>query len=179
VKDWNVLVSIYQDGFKRVLCALREFGPIERSPYYNVLVMTVEDPMALLEAVEKRSEERPALYDAISRVAPAMRSFEFHSADEFKEKAKSILLEWSPRLGGRSFHVRLHRRGARHGLPTPDAERFFDDALLDATTEAGMPGKISFTDADAVIAIDTIDSRAGIAQWTHEDLVHHRLLRPD
>jgi hypothetical protein len=34
VKDWNVVVSIYQDGFKRTLRALQEFGPFERSPYY-------------------------------------------------------------------------------------------------------------------------------------------------
>ena len=179
MKDWNVVISIYQDGFRRALRALREFGPVERSPYHNVLVMTVEDPMALLEAVENKTEASTALYDAISRLAPAMRNFEFHSAQEFEEKAKSIMLEWLPRLTGRSFHVRLHRRGARHDLRTPDAERYFDDAILDATTKAGMPGKISFTDPDAVIAIDTIDDRAGVALWTRDDLLHHRLLRPD
>lgn len=179
MKDWNVIVSIYQDGFKRAFRALQDLGPVERSPYYNVLVMTVEDPMALLEAIEKRTEERPALYDAISRVAPAMRSFEFLSAEEFKDKGKSILLEWSPRLTGRSFHVRLHRRGARHDLRTPNAERFFDDAILEATTLVGLPAKISFTDPDVVIAIDTIDDRAGMALWTREELTRHRLARPD
>jgi tRNA(Ser,Leu) C12 N-acetylase TAN1 len=177
--DWNVVVSIYQDGFSRAFHALREFGQIERSPYYNVLVMRVDDPMALLAAIERRTEESPALYDAISRVAPAMRSFQFQSVEAFKENTKSILLEWSPRLIGRSFHVRLHRRGARRDLLTPDAERFFDDVILEATTAAGAPGKISFTDPDAVIAIDTIDDRAGVALWTREDLARHRLLRPD
>ena len=179
MKDWNVVVSIYQDGFRRALRALQELGPVERSPYHNVLVMRVDDPMALLEAIEQKTEESTALYDAISRVAPAIRNVEFHSAEEFKEKAKSILIEWSPRLSGTSFHVRLHRRGARHDLRTPDVERFFDDALLDATAEAGTPCKISFTDPDAVIAIDTIDDRAGVGLWTREDLARHRLLRPD
>jgi tRNA(Ser,Leu) C12 N-acetylase TAN1 len=141
--------------------------------------MTVEDPMALLEAVEKRTEERPALYDAISRVAPAMRSFEFHSAEEFKDQGKSILLEWSPRLTGRSFHVRLHRRGGGHDLRTPDAERFFDDAILEQTTLAGRPATVSFTDPDVVITIDTVDDRAAVALWSREDLARHRLLRPD
>ncbi|MGZ3350060.1 MAG: hypothetical protein ACXU89_14060, partial [Xanthobacteraceae bacterium] len=127
MKDWNVVVSIYQDGFKRALRALREFGPVERSPYYNVLVMKVEDPMVLLESIERRTEENPALYDAISRVAPAMRGFEFQSAEQFEAKAKSIMLEWSSRLAGRSFHVRLHRRAAQHGLRTLDTERLLDD----------------------------------------------------
>ncbi len=64
-------------------------------------------------------------------------------------------------------------------MRTPDVERLLDDALLDALTQAGTPGAISFTDADAVIAIDTIDDRAGIGFWTREDLKQHRLLRPD
>ena len=179
MKGWNVVVSIYQDGFKRALRALRQFGPVERSPYYNVLVMKVEDPMVLLESVERRTEENPALCDAISRVAPAMRGFEFQSAEEFEAKAKSIMLEWSSRLAGRSFHVRLHRRAAQHGLRTLDTERLLDDVLLAATKETGMPGKISFTDPDAVIAIDTIDDCAGVALWTREDLARHSLLRPD
>lgn len=176
--DWNVVVSIYQDGYRRALQALRDFGVVERSGYYNILVMTAEDPLALLEAIERRTEERPALYDAISRVAPAMRSFEFRSEEDFKDKARSILLEWSPRLIGRSFHVRAHRRGGPHELRTPDVERFFDDAILEATATVGQPGKISFTDPDAVITIDTVDDRAGVALWTREDLTRHRLLRP-
>lgn len=178
MKDWNIIVSIYQDGFKRALRGLKEFGPVERSPYHNVLVMNVEHPMALLEAVETRTEESPALYDAISRIAPAIRSFEFHSSEEFQDKAKDVLIEWLPRLAGRSFHVRFHRRGARHDLRTPDVERFLDDALLDALRQAGTLGTISFMDPDAVIAIDTIDDRAGVALWTREDLARHRLLRP-
>lgn len=179
MKDWNVVVSIYQTGFRRAIRALQELGPVERSPYHNVLMMKVEDPMALLEAVEKLTEERPALYDAISRVAPAMHGFAFCSAEEFKEKARSILLEWLPRLAGRTFHVRLHRRGSRHDLPTPEVERFLDDALLHATMAAGEPGRLSFTDPDAVIAIDTIDDRGGVSLWARDELMRHRLLRPD
>ena len=179
MKDWNVIVTIYQDGFKRALHALQEFGPVGRSPYYNVLVMKVDDPVALLGAVERQTEENPALYDAISRVAPATRSFDFRSAQEFAEAAKPIVLEWASRLLGRSFHVRLHRRGGRHALPTLDTERFLNDVVVEAAGEAGAPARISFTDPDAVMAIDTIDDRAGVSLWTREDLARHRLLRPD
>jgi hypothetical protein len=42
-----------------------------------------------------------------------------------------------------------------------------------------MPGRIAFTDPDAVVAIDTIDDRAGVSLWTRDDLARHRLLRPD
>jgi tRNA(Ser,Leu) C12 N-acetylase TAN1 len=179
MKDWNLVINVYQDGYNRALRALRALGLVERSPYHNVLVMNVPDPMELLTAIERRTEEDPALYDAISRVAPAMRSFEFGSADEFREKAIAIMLEWLLRLAGRSFHVRMHRRGATHDLRPQDAERYFDDALLEAAKQAGAPARISFTDPDAVIAIDTVDDRAGLGLWTRDDLARHRLLRPD
>jgi tRNA(Ser,Leu) C12 N-acetylase TAN1 len=179
VKDWNLVVSVYQDGFRRAIRALEKLGPVERSHYHNVLVMKVEDPMSLLAAIERQTEEMPALYDAIARVAPAARRFEFGSADEFRERAKPILREWAARLAGHSFHARLHRRGARQELRSPDIEKFIDDEILAATSEAGTPATMSFTDPDAVIAIDTIDDQAGMGLWTRDDLARHRLLRPD
>ena len=179
MKDWNVIITIFQDGFRCAIRALHKLGPVERSPYHNVLLMAVEDPIALLEAIERQTEIDPALYDAISRVAPAMRSFEFHSTEDFLAAAKQIALEWLPHLAGRSFHVRLHRRGSRQNLRSPDVERNLGEALLEALKEAGTPGTLSFSDPDAVIAIDTVDERAGIGIWTREDLTRHHLLRPD
>ena len=179
MNKWNILVSTYQGGYRRASRALRKLGVIENTPYHNVIAMTAADPMALLEAIEQRTEEIPALYDAISRVAPAYAVFRFDSADELKRKAKEILLQWAPGLGGRSFHVRLRRHGARHEIHAHEVERYLDEALIDALAQTASPGKISFTDPDAVIAIDTVDDCAGLALWTREDLVRHRLLRPD
>ncbi|QWG22297.1 hypothetical protein KMZ93_20310 [Bradyrhizobium sediminis] len=179
MKDWNIIVTIYQEGFRRALRALQDVGPAERGPYHNVLVMKADDPMAVLESVERLTEERPALYDAIARVAPAMRAFDFSSTENFKDNAKSFLLEWLPSLAGKSFHARLHQRGPKLGLHTPVVERFLNDVLIEATAKAGLPGRISFTDPDAVIVIDTVDDRAGLAMWTREDIARHRLLRPD
>lgn len=179
MKDWNVVVTVFQEGFRRGLRALEKLGRAERSLYHNVVVMRVADSTALLEAIERITEENPALYDAISRVAPAAQNFDFLSEDEFVTRAKSIICEWVPRLAGRSFHVRWHRRRAKHDLHTQDAERMFNDAIVDATTKAGTPGKISFADPDVVIAIDTIDNRAGLALWTREEFARFHLLRPD
>jgi len=179
MKDWNLVVTIFQDGFRRALRSLRVLGSIERTPYHNVLAMKVGDPVQVLEAIELKTQESTALYDAISRVSPATHSFDFQSTDEFLEKTKNLLVEWSPRLTGRSFHVRLHRRGPKYDLGTQQTERSLNEALLDATARLGASGKLSFSDPDAVIAIDTIDGRAGVALWTRDDLSRHRLLRPD
>jgi tRNA(Ser,Leu) C12 N-acetylase TAN1 len=141
--------------------------------------MAVDDPVSVLEHIEQRTESNPALYDAISRVAPAQRCFEFHSAEEFLAGAEEAVAEWAPRLAGDSFHLRLHRRGLTRELRSPDVERRLDDVLLEALQRAGAPGRLSFTDPDAVIAIDTIDDRAGVGFWSRDDLKRHRLLRPD
>lgn len=179
MNDWNVLISTYQGGHRRACRALQKLGSVERTPYHNVIAMTAADPMALLESIERRTEEVPALYDAISRVAPAKATFHFDSVQEFQGKAAAIVLEWVSALAGHSFHVRLHRRGSGRDLHAQDVERYLDQKLLDALARAGEPAKISFSDPDAVIAIDTVDDYAGIALWTRADLVHHRLLRPD
>jgi hypothetical protein len=102
---------------------LQELGTVDASPYYNVLLMKVEDPLAALEAIERKTEQSPALYDAISRTAPAMRCFEFGSTEDFHDKAKSVLRDWSPRLAGRSSRLTA-LTGAHRDLTTPDVERF-------------------------------------------------------
>jgi len=179
MQDWNVVVTVFQEGYRRALRALRALGSAERSPYHNVLVMKAEDPMALLAAVEACTDESPALYDAISRVAPAQRTFDFGSTADFLDVTKSIVCEWTPRLAGRRFHVRVHRRGMGHDLHTQDIENRLDTAILDGTASMGSPSSIGFTDMEAMIAVDTIDHRAGVSLWTREDLACHRLLRPD
>jgi len=179
MKDWNIIITIYQQGFRRAISALQRIGPTDRTPYYNVLVMKVDEPMVALETIERLTEERPALYDAIARVAPAGITFEFQTPEGFKNCTKCFLLRLLPKLAGRSFHVRLHRRGSRLDLQTPEAERLFNDFIVTETGRTGMTARITFTEPDAVIVIDTVDDRAGVAMWTHEDLARHRLLHPD
>ena len=179
MKDWNLIVTTYQQGFRRALRALQDIGPTDRTAYYNVLAMKVDDPLSVLAFIECLTEETPALYDTISRVGPAMRVFDFQSAQDFKDKGSALIMEWTPKLCGQSFHVRLHRRGPILDLRTPDGERFFDEVVIAATSGAGMPARMSFSDPDVLIVVDTIDERAGLSIWTREELADHRLLRPD
>ena len=177
--EWNVVVSINREGFQRAVRALRDLGVVERTKYHNVLVVAAENPHSLLERIEQRTRADPALYDAISRVAPAVRCFVFHTAEEFEERARAAVMEWLPQLSGRAFHVRLHQRVFKHDLSSAITEPLLGKALLDALEQQGAHGSISFSDPDAVIAIDTVDDRAGLALWTREDLSRYRMLRPD
>ena len=47
MKDWNIVVTIFQDGFWRALRALRALGPIERTPYHNVLANRMQGTTVL------------------------------------------------------------------------------------------------------------------------------------
>jgi tRNA(Ser,Leu) C12 N-acetylase TAN1 len=181
MKDWNVVVSLNEPrSFRRAIHGLKDYGHVEKTGYYNVLVLNVDDTKAFLGALEQRCRDEPSLYDAISRVAPAHRTFEFRSPGDFKLKAEAAIGEFLPRLAGRSFHVRFHhRRPAGQGLGTQEVERSIGESILAALQQEGCPGKLSFDDPDAVLAIDTVDDRAGVALWTREDLERHRLLRPD
>jgi len=43
MKDWNVVVSVNEKGFSQAVNILKEFGPISKTEFFNVLVMKVED----------------------------------------------------------------------------------------------------------------------------------------
>jgi tRNA(Ser,Leu) C12 N-acetylase TAN1 len=179
VPDWNVVATVYEGGYRTTRRFLAPFGPIARTPYFNVLVMRVDDCAALLAAAAAAVEREPGLLNFLSRLIPCEAAFPFQSAEEFETRARAVVLPWIPRLAGKSFHVRLHRRGFKGKLSSPDEERFLDDALLEALAAAGTPGKIAFDDPDAVIVIETVDNRAGIALFTREEMARYPFVRAD
>lgn len=165
--DWNVVVTLAEQGFRDAVRLLRRWGTVTRTHYYNVLAMKVSDPDAFLADFAAAVAAEPGIRNFVSHVMPAQDTFDFGSAEEFEARARATALAWAPKLGGKRFHVRLHRRGFKGVLSTPHEERFLDEALLAALGDAG---RIGFDDADAVIQIETIDGRAGLSLWTRDDL---------
>ena len=98
---------------------------------------------------------------------------------EPEAKAREASLTWIPDLAGKSFHVRMYRRGFKGQLSSQSEESFLDGILLDALNKIGKPGRITFENPDAIIALETIDSRAGLSLWTREDLQRYPFLRLD
>jgi tRNA(Ser,Leu) C12 N-acetylase TAN1 len=179
MRDWNVVVSVRDKGFTDALRILKQFGSAERTRYYNVLVMRVADIGDFLERLRDLAGNLPDVFEVISRVAPAAEAFDFGSPEEFEDKTRAVALQWVPRLAGKTFHVRLHRRGFKGVLTSPHEERFIDEAVLAALAARGTPGSISFSSPDAVIDIETVNGRAGMALWTREDLARYLFLRAD
>ncbi len=174
--EWNVVVTLAEQGFRDAVKLLRKSGSVKRTAYYNVLVMKVEDPLAFLADFSEALAANPGIRNFVSHIMPAQHTFDFTAAEDFEARSREVALAWSPKLASKSFHVRLHRRGLKGVLSTPREERFLDDALLSAPEPAGP---INFADPDAVIQVETIDGRAGMSLWTREDIRRYPFLGAD
>jgi tRNA(Ser,Leu) C12 N-acetylase TAN1 len=174
--DWNVIVTLAEPTFRIARRLLARWGPLRRTEYFNVAVMTVADPAVFLREFSAAIAESPGILNAISHVLPFEHVFEFKDAAEFERRAREIALSYVPRLAGKSFHVRLHRRGLKGEISTPTEERFLDEVLLEALVAAGNPGRIGFEDPDCVLLIETLGKGGGLALWTREDLKRYSFL---
>jgi tRNA(Ser,Leu) C12 N-acetylase TAN1 len=181
MNDWNVIVTLLQDprSFRRACAILRPLGEVAATEFHNVLVMRVESLVGFLRDFSAMLALEPGIQNIISRAIPLFETFEFNDRADFEDKARQIALSWLPRLKGLSFHVRLHRRGLKGELKSPEEERFLDEALLAALQESGAPGRIAFEDPDAVIDIESLGHRAGMSLWTREDLSRYPFLKVD
>ena len=173
----NVVISVREGGYKRALKVLGDYGTISGTEFYNILALYTEDIHQMLEALREREERSPESLSFLSRLIPASKTFIFQSSEEFEEKAKEIALDWAPELAGKSFHVRMHRRGFKGKLSSPEEERSLDTLLLDALLTAGHSGFITFENPDAVIDIETIGTWAGLSLWTREELERYPFVR--
>lgn len=177
--DWNVVATVREGGFRDAARLLEAFGPVSRTDYFNVLVLRTGDIAGALERLREQLEREPGIGNFLARFVPLARTFAFQSAREFEAKAAEIVAGWVPELSGKRFHVRMCRRGFKGRLSSMDEERFLDERLLGLLEEAGAPGRITFADPDAVIAIETVGPRGGLSLWTREDLARYPFLGVD
>jgi tRNA(Ser,Leu) C12 N-acetylase TAN1 len=168
--DWNVVATVESEGYRDARQLLGRYGKVGRTDFYNVLVLRVDDPRAFLAAFADLVAREPGTLNTVSHLTPADRTFSFASADEFEEQARAVVCDWAPRIAGKVFHVRMHRRGFKGSLSSAVEERFLDDALLDAAERVGAPARIGFDDAEVIISIQTVGNRAGVSLWARADL---------
>jgi tRNA(Ser,Leu) C12 N-acetylase TAN1 len=175
--NWNTVAVVHEGGFIQALRVLREFGSVQRSRFYNVLEMNVANIRELLESLRRKLMEDPGSLAFLSRILPVEMTFAFSSREEFEEKAKESVLVFIPELKGKTFHVRIHRRGFERIFRSPEEERLLNRLLLEELEKAGSPGAVSYEDPDAIVSIETMEDRAGIALWRREDLALYPFLR--
>jgi len=159
--DWNVVVSVHAEGFRGAFRLLKGWGEVAKTDFFNVLVLRVEDTARFMEGLRCRVEEEPGTLNFLGRAVPVTRTFDFRNAEEFEARAKETALLWAEDLRGKSFHVRMRRRGFKGRLSSQEEEQFVAGALLEALEKAGSPGRITFDDPDAVLAVETVGPGRG------------------
>ncbi len=176
VEDWNVVVSVREGGYKQGRALLRELGFVHGTPYYNVLALWVADIREAMESLRGQCDINPRIKDWLGHFVPVTSTFTFNSPEEFDAKLEETLGPYLPRLAGKSFYVRMHRRGFKGRLDEGQEERRVGELVLDALEKAGTPARVTFDDPDLVLVIETIGQQAGLSLWTREDRVRYPFL---
>ena len=177
---WNVVITIQEHGFKHAREFLREFGPVYKTGFFNVLVMQVDNVEQFLEDVKTAMSINPEILDAIARIMPVTQTIVYQSPTEFEEKAKQVVVPWVPTLAGSRFHVRMHRRGFKGRLSSQGEEKFLDIYIMSSLEQQGKsPVKIDFDDPDYILAVETVGQTAGLSLWTREQLQQYPFLKLD
>lgn len=179
MEDWNVVVTLREDDFDQICTILEALGEVARTDYYNVLAIKVADVSAFADAIEALAQSNPLLRESVARAVPCTDVFRFQSPEELEARAREVVAQWLPELSGKSFHVRMHRRGFKGRISSQHEEQFLDGFLLSALEARGAPGRITFDDPDVIIDLETIGQRAGLSLWSRTQRLRYPLLKLD
>lgn len=179
MRDWNVVVTVHEHGYRQILEFLGGFGTVASTDYYNVLTLRVADPAAFPALLQNALEAQPGQQALLARVIPVEHTFEFQSAADFEQKACEALTGWLGLLGGRSFHVRMHRRGFKDRILSQPEEQFLDHWALEQVRAAGSSARITFEQPDFIVAVETVGQRGGASIWDRNDRARYPFLRLD
>jgi tRNA(Ser,Leu) C12 N-acetylase TAN1 len=177
--DWNVVVTVYDGEFAETIRLLTPFGDLAPTDYWNVLAMVVPDIPTFLADIENAIQRDASIPNAVSRIIPVTHKFRFQSPDEFEKEACLVVDEWVPEVSGKSFHVRMHRRGFKGRLSSQRAEQLLDHHILQRLELEGAGARIDFEDPDLIIAVETIGQTAGLSRWTRAQRQAFELVRLD
>lgn len=179
MNQWNAVVTIKGRRGRGAVQVLRELGPIQKTGFFNVFLMQMENQRDFLEMLRERIESAPHVFDFLARISPMTFVFFFQNLEEFEEKAKKVVANFFPKLANKAFHVRVHRRGFKGRISTPIEERSLAEYIFDALEKAGNPGRISFTNFEAIVLFEIVGTQAGGSLWLREELERYPFIKPD
>jgi len=160
--SWNVLVTS-QEGFERELRRfIKRHGTFRKSGFRNLLLGEVPDVLVFLDTFATELDVKPFARPWIGRVLPIHVQYPVE-LETFCPDTESHLSALSPQIAGRSFHVRVERRGHKGVMNTRDLELRFGEFLWSLLNKDGRSPVISFADPEVVVAIEVVGAVAGIA----------------
>ncbi len=164
---WNVLVTSRQGGQRRLRNALRRLVRLRRSGFRNVFVGQVRDIEALFVGIMELAERRSQLNEWLGKVLPIERTFAL-DVEAREVQLQSEVNAFVDRLVGRSFHVRVERRGHKGIIDTHALEKALGEYLYGVLEQRGERPVVQFRDPDAVAVVEIVGEVAGVALITRE-----------
>jgi tRNA(Ser,Leu) C12 N-acetylase TAN1 len=175
--EFNLVVTMASDGrFRHLMEELKPHGDFHRSEFLGVVIGRVEDPAAFLEVVREKTASQLIAFQDLGRVIPVERVFTFR-AEDFAEKVCEAVRPYIGPLAGKRFYVRLERRGLKGKIISPEAERTVDAFIEEELLREGKSAQIDFDHPDAVVVVETIGDRCGVALLSRELMERYPFVR--
>lgn len=175
---WNVVVTARSGHRRKLRRGLAPLLRLQRSGYRNVLTGLHEDPPMFLESLTVLLAEKPHLEATISRLMTVERSFSV-DAPSFEQQLATEIEPFLERIAGRSYHVRLERRGHKGRIHSKNCEVSLGSHIYERLAGQGFHPVVTFDDPDVIVVVEIIDDRAGIRLLTREDRTKFPLLKTD
>jgi len=177
MSNWNIVATTVEGKYNQALSFLVQFGTVKPTAYYNVVLLQVQDVPGFMAALAAEWETQGGRHALLQRAVPMTHTFNFSDREGFGRRAAEIALAWAPHLTGKTFHVRMHRRGFKEQMSSEQEEQLLNTVIVEATAQSGRPAMVSYDDPDAVAAVETIGSHAGMSLWFREDLKRYPFLK--
>ena len=166
-RTWNLVVTSREGAQRRLRGALARLVRLGRSGFRNVFVGQVDDPEAFLAAVGELRVARPVLDRWLGKIIAVERTFAVDPAT-FQARVQEEAARFLDRLVGRSFHVRVERRGHKGVIDTHACERAVGAFLWAALEARGARPVVEFEDPDVVLVVELVGDTAGLALVARE-----------
>jgi tRNA(Ser,Leu) C12 N-acetylase TAN1 len=176
--DWNVLVTACEGRSRDVRGELARLVRLRRTRFRNVLVGRVDDFEALAAAVDAERQRKPFLDQSLARILPIEHTFRV-DVEGLVDALASTAAPLIDRLRGRSFHVRVERRGHKGTIDSHVVEHDLGKRLLAMLEARGETPLVAFDDADVVVVVELVGDVGGIALVTRELRQRYPFVRVD
>jgi tRNA(Ser,Leu) C12 N-acetylase TAN1 len=161
MREWNTLATSLEGRRPELHAALRPLGVFWGAGYRNVLLGHVEDHERFFDAVRARLSTDAALEGSLTKVVPVERVATFEAAT-LVEAAAALVVPEAARLAGKTFYVRVERRGLKGLVHTPTVERLVGEVAIEAAARCGATPAVRFEDPDVIVAIETAGTAFGV-----------------
>ncbi len=165
--DWNLVVTAREGAQRDLVRALAPLVRLRRTPFRNVRLGKVEDVAGFLTAVMEQRERQPFLDNWLARVLPVDCTFRVDPVGllaELQRLAEPLL----DRVRGRSFHVRVERRGHKGVIHTHETEQALGSWLFDTLVARGASPVVEFGNPEVVVAVELVGEVGGIGLVSRE-----------